>query len=654
MCGIAGYLCQSAPPDPADRLLHAMLAEVAHRGPDGQGVFRDGACGLAHARLSIVDLAGGAQPMLDETGDLAISFNGEVFNHVELREELAARGVRFRTRSDTEVILKLYEREGPDCLAKLNGDFAFAIWDRRRQRLMLARDRVGVRPLYYALRGGRLGFASEIKALLAMPGPAPEMDPVALDQILSLWFPLPPRTAFRDIQELPPGHMLLATTEGTTLRRWWRLDYPRLGEEPAAVPEKRIVEELSALLDDAVRIRLRADVPVGAYVSGGIDSAIIATLARDAVPGRLETFSLTFDEAEFDESAEQEAMVRVLGTDHHSLRCTAQDIAAMLPEVIRHAERPLLRASPAPMMGLAGLVRRNGMKVVLTGEGADEVFAGYDLFKEAKLRQFCARQPDSQIRPLLFRRLYPWLPGIRQQGPAYLKAFFAQGLDRVGDPLFSHLPRFAVAAGARAFYSDALRQRLDGYDALDEMRADLPAEFGRWHWLHRAQYLEASYLLPDYILSAQSDRVAMRHAVESRFPYLDPRVIDFATRIPPEVKLKGLREKHVLRAAFEDRLPPAITNRIKQPYRAPDARGFFGPGAPDWVGDALSPRNLAATGLFDPDAVARLARKSARGPIGFRDSQSLLGVLTTQLWHSEFGRRAAGAPALLPALETGS
>lgn len=649
MCGIAGLYGRPLPAQASRALLRRMVGAIAHRGPDAQGLLLQDNLALGHARLSIIDLAQGHQPMQDETGDLALAFNGEIFNYRELRRELIAQGVRFRTNSDTEVLLRLYRQRGEDCLAALNGDFAFALADRRRGCLLLARDRLGVRPLYYAqLPDGRLAFASEIKALLEIPGLAAAPDPVALAQILSLWLPLPPRTAFRGIQELPPGHFALVTPERLTLHRYWRLDFPRRGETPPEADEASLAEELRDLLTDATRLRLRADVPVGAYLSGGLDSSIVTALARDLAPAQLRTFSVTFDSPEFDESAYQQALVTALGTEHQAIACPAAAIGALFPEVIRHVERPVLRTAPAPLFRLAALVRQAGLKVVLTGEGADEVLAGYDIFKEAKLRAFCARQPGSVRRPLLFRRLYPYLPGLQAQSPAYLRAFFATGLERRDDPLFSHLPRFETSARALRFLSPGLRAQLAGYDPLAELRDSLPAEFRHWDLLHQAQYLETAYLLPGYILSAQGDRVAMAHAVEARFPYLDHRLVEFAARLPPQVKLKGLREKHLLRRSMEGRLPEVIGRRPKQPYRAPDGECFFGPRAPAWVAEALAPRTLAEAGYFDAAAVGRLAAKAAaQGRLGFGDSQALVGVLSTQLWHRTF--LAAAPPAAIPA-----
>jgi len=639
MCGIAGYYGDIGNKVPPKALLGRMIGAIRHRGPDDSGIYVDAGVGLAHARLSIVDLSGGKQPMATEDGDLWVTFNGEIFNYVELREELKARGAIFHTQSDTEVILHAYREWGTNCVAKFNGDFAFAIWDKRRNLVMLARDRMGVRPIYYTRAGAALCFASEVKALLEVPGVTAELDPIALDQIFTFWFPLAPRTPFKGISELPPAHMLIATPAGTEIRRYWSLDYPDAAEAAGwdGRSEAAIAEELRALLKDATAIRLRADVPVGSYLSGGLDSSIVTAQAKALTHTRLCSFSVTFENPEFDESAEQQEMVRALRTEHASVVSTAAGIATSFPAVIRHTERPILRTAPSPLFTLAKLVRERGFKVVLTGEGADEVFAGYDIFKEAKLRRFCARQPNSRIRPLLFRRLYPYMPALQGQSQKYLQAFFATGLDRTSDPLFSHAPRFKTTSGAKLFYSGDLRSALHGYDAVAELRDSLPADFMRWHPLCQAQYLEAAYLLPGYILSSQGDRVAMAHAVEGRFPFLDHRVVEFASRIPPALKIRGLREKHILRESTKHLLPAGIANRTKQPYRAPDAQSFFGTDAPSYIAQRLAPREISARGQFDPIAVEKLARKCASGnAMGARENMALVGVLSTQLWHGTF------------------
>ena len=514
MCGIAGFFGRPIPDAAARALLNRMVGAISHRGPDEQGFYVSSGAGLGHARLSIIDLSSGQQPLSNEDGSVWVSFNGEIFNYVELAADLAARGHVFRTHSDTETIVHQYEERGADCVDAFNGDFAFALLDRRSNRLMLARDRMGVRPVYYAVRDGALVFASEVKAILHYPGMRAELDPLGLDQVFSLWFPLAPRTVFKGISELPPGHVLIAERDGAdgdlkiVVRPYWQLDYPERGEQSdlAGRSEASIAEELRELLIDATRIRLRADVPVGAYLSGGLDSSVTTALIKEFTDARLRTFSVAFETAEFDESEYQRQVVRALDTEHESVLCTKADIGRIFPDVIRHGERPVVRTAPAPMFQLAKLVRENGFKVVMTGEGADEVFGGYDIFKEAKVRRFWAHQPQSQWRPLLLKRLYPYLSGIQGQSQAYLQAFFKIGLDRAGtDPLFSHLPRFDMAARNKVLFSDGLKAAIGGYDALDELRGQLPAKFAAWHPLSQAQYLEAGYLLPGYILSAQGD-----------------------------------------------------------------------------------------------------------------------------------------------------
>lgn len=644
MCGLVGWFGGGGRDAESVALATRMTRAIAHRGPDESGVFVDAGVGLGHARLSIVGLGDGGQPMALPEAELMLVFNGEIFNHVELRRDLEARGRRFRTGSDTEVILHLYDELGEACLERMNGDFAFALWDGRRRRVMLARDRMGVRPLYYTTQGGRLWFASEVKALLEAPGVEAAVDPIALDQIFTLWAPIAPRTPFRDIFELAPGEAAIADETGMRRWTWWSLDFPDAGDVDRERSEATMAAELRALLTEATRIRMRADVPVGAYLSGGLDSSIVSALAVDMTPEKLNTFSVAFDSAEHDESPFQQAMAEAIGTRHETILCRSGDIARVFPDVIAATERPILRTAPAPLFLLSGLVRERGMKVVLTGEGADEVFAGYDLFREAKVRRFCARQPGSTARPLLFRRLYPWLPGVQQQSADYLAAFFGTAPESLADPLHSHRPRLKGTAATKMFFSADLKAEIGGYDAAGEMIGFLPERFGRWHPLHQAQYLETRFLLPGYILSSQGDRVAMAHAVEGRFPFLDHRVVEFAAKLPPGVKLKGLEEKHILRAATRDLLPDMIAKRPKQPYRAPDSASFFGAGETAAVAAALGESALATSGLFNAKAVGRLVEKCrATSDGGFRDNAAFVGILSTQLWADRFTARRAVA-----------
>ena len=646
MCGIAGYHGKLMAPEAAADRLGRMVAALRHRGPDGEGIAVRGETGLAHTRLSIVGLTDGAQPMTSEDGALAVSFNGEIFNYVELRDDLKARGHRFRTHSDTEVLLASYAAKGLDCLADFNGDFAFALHDTANRTLVLARDRMGVRPLFYAEHDGALFFASEIGALLALPGMAAEIDPVALDQIFTLWCPIPPRTAYRGIHELPPGHMMIVRDGQRMIRPWWQLSYPdRADIRPAPRVEVQ-AEELRALITDATRIRLRADVPVGSYLSGGLDSSFIAALAARTVTRGLRTFSLTFRSAEHDEGHWQRQMAATLDAEADSVECSTQAIAAHMPEAMRHIGCPILRTAPVPLHLLSARVRERGMKVVLTGEGADEVFAGYDIFREARVRRFCGRQPASPRRPRLFQRLYPYLPGLKQQSPEYLARFFSFGSEALDDPLYSHRPRFRSTAAAKLFFSAGLKDALGDYDAAAELVERLPADFSRWHPLHQAQYLETAFLLPGYLLSSQGDRVMMANAVEGRFPFLDHRVVSFAAGLSPDAKLSGLKEKHILKEAARGIVPAAIIDRAKQPYRAPDAEAFAAPASPAYLDTVLSPERLAASGLFNVQAVGKLKEKALKGQAtGFRDNAAFIGILSTELL-ARTGTTQSTQPAL--------
>ncbi len=616
-----------------------MNSPIEHRGPDAGGVWVGQGVGFAHRRLSIIDLSSGQQPMHTEDGRYAITFNGEIFNYLELKAELEKKGQRFRTASDTEVILAAFREWGEACVCRFNGDFAFALFDNETGHVFAARDRMGVRPFFYTQAHGCLVFGSEIKALLAFPGVEAKPDPFAIDQIFTFWFPLAPRTGFEGISELPPAHVLTFKGGKISTRAYWTLDFPRAQDAYDNRSEQAIVGDVRGVLEDATRLRLRSDVPVGAYLSGGLDSSIITALVKSIQPHNLHTFSVTFDTAEFDETDFQNQMVKALGTHHRSVPITPHQIGELFPAVIDVTERPIVRTAPAPLFKLSQFVHAQGYKVVLTGEGADEVFAGYDIFKEMSVRRFMARQPQSQIRPQLLRKLYPYLPRLSAQNPAYLEAFFGSRLDEVHDPLFSHLPRFRTTAAAKVFYSAAFREQLGGYDALDALRSGLPSEFMHWHTLNQAQYLETAYLLPGYILSSQGDRMAMAHGVEGRFPFLDHRVVEMAARIPVALKMRGLREKHVLREAFAPMLPHTIAQRVKQPYRAPDAPSFVGEGAPPWVAERVAPCALEETGFFNEGAVGKLMAKCAKGrPLGFKDNTALVGILSTQLWHKQFMR----------------
>lgn len=642
MCGIAG-LVNFQPSSPDRDLLGRMTEMLSHRGPDDCGVYVDRNVGLAHTRLSIIDVAGGRQPMQNKDHTLSITFNGEIFNYIELREELQRKGHRFETSSDTEVLLHLYEEEGEDCTRHLNGQWAFAIWDRAEKKLFLSRDRLGVRPLFYTVTDEAFIFGSEVKALFAHPRVDRELDLIALDQIFTFWFTLPPRTIFKGISELPPAHSM--TVKGGQVRtfRYWQFDYPRrsLTSANPRKSECEYAEELRDLLLDATRIRLRSDVPVGAYLSGGLDSTVITALVRKLTNGRLRTFSVTFDDPEFDESSHQNDAVHFLQTEHQEVHCSVDEIGRLLPDVIWHTEKPILRTAPVPLFLLSRLVREAEYKVVLTGEGSDEILGGYDIFKEAKIRRFCAARPDSRIRPRLLKRLYPYLQSLHSQPEGYLQAFFRARPEDLSNPFFSHLPRWELTSKLKVFLSGALKAQLLNTNPYGQLTSMLPPGHCGWDSFCQGQYLEAAYLLPGYILSSQGDRVAMAHSVEGRFPFLDHRVVDFAAQLPPQLKMKVLNEKYLLKQCAQDLIPASVRNRPKQPYRAPDAKSFFDSrtGRPrhTYVGELLSADRIRRDGIFDPVAVGKLVEKAKRGhTIGIRDNMAVVGILTTQLVLDQF------------------
>jgi len=619
-----------------------MLCLIRHRGPDSFGIYLNERVGLGSARLSILDLAGGDQPIHNEDKTVWIVYNGEVFNYPDLRVELERAGHRFYTKTDTEILVHLYEDMGPELLSKLNGQFAFAVWDSREQVLMLARDRMGIRPLFYHLENGRLLFGSEIKTIFADPSIHRELDVRTLSDIFTCWSPLGDATAFKGIRQILPGHYALYRNGRLETRPYWKLSFA--GDGHSEHPFETNREEVSALLHDATKIRLRADVPVGAYLSGGLDSTYVTALVKKHFNNRLRTFSVSFSDERFDEAPFQLKAVDALQTDHRMIRCTDKDIGETLPKVVWHTEVPMTRTAPVPLFMLSGLVRENNFKVVLTGEGSDEIFAGYDIFKEDRVRRFWAREPESTLRPLLLRRLYPDIfSSDTGRAGAFLTGFFKKGLSRVGSRVYSHLIRWENTAQIKTFFSDGLLAQSGTVEEfVDRYTATLPEEYTRWDPLSRAQYTEIAIFLSNYLLSSQGDRVAMGHSVEGRFPFLDYRVVEFACSLPPQHRLNVLKDKYILRKAAHGLIPPELALRPKQPYRAPISRCFMGSQAPDYVEELLSPESLKETGYFNADKVSRLVekcRKQEGALLSERENMAVIGIISTQLLDHHFIRR---------------
>jgi len=650
MCGICGVLALDGVLDLPDRTPERMIGVLRHRGPDEFGAWADESVFLGHARLSIIDLQTGQQPLSNGDGRFWITFNGEIFNYIELTAELTGLGHRFRTHSDTEVIVHAYEQWGARCVERFNGQFAFAIWDRRKCELFLARDRFGIRPLYVAEHDGQLLFASEIKSLRAFPGFRPALSAAALAEVFTYWVNIPPATAFENVAQLPPAHTAVirpGRRDGAgpaplptsmVIQRYWSPSFLPAEQDHrfvGAAEQKQLAERVREELVAAATIRLRADVPVGAYLSGGLDSSTTAALIHRYTDHRLKTFSVGFADPTYDESAWQHAMAEHIGTEHVTVKVDAEDIASRFRDVVWLAESPLLRTAPAPLHALSGLAHAEDFKVVLTGEGADEVFAGYNIFREAKVRHFWSRDPGARNRALLLTRLYPYLT---QSPPEFLTRFYGAGLDRPEDPLFSHRPRWHNTAAVVNFLCSEAAESGAVMAAEERLLAGLPAEFAHWGPVARSQFVEMSTFLAGYLLSSQGDRMLMGHSVEGRFPFLDHNLADFAGTLPASIKLQSLVEKSILKKSVSDLLPRNILERPKQPYRAPDSESFAGPAGSALVEEFLVERDLRAGGIWRHERFGPLVRKWQAGRMtSVRDNMAFVGVLSGSLLEHDFG-----------------
>jgi len=635
MCGIAGILGFQSGLHVNKHQLEKMIGMLQHRGPDGVGYFTSNNIGLGHARLSIIDIEGGRQPIHNEDKTVWVIFNGEIFNYIELRKTLESKGHIFYTKTDTEVIVHLYEQYGEKFVKHLNGQFAIALWDDKKKRLILVRDRVGILPLFYKCEKDRLLFSSEIKAILAACAHSPKLNSDALDQILTFWSPISPETIFDDVYEVSPGELIIIDNSILKKRKYWDWEFPE-NDDYNQSNEDELAESLHDLLLDATRIRLRSDVPVGAYLSGGLDSSVLTSLIHNYSDAPLRTFSIGFKDKSFDESIYQRQMIEYLGATHSNVECTDTDIARDFLSTIWHTESPIIRTAPVPMGILSKLVKNENYKVVLTGEGSDEVLGGYDIFKEAKIRQFWAKNPESHWRPLLLKRLYPYLDLSKSQGLTYMKSFFGAALDNPDLSYFSHIPRWETTAKCKEFFADDIKEQLRN-NAIDLFSKILPDKLKDWAPFNRAQYIEAKSLMSGYLLCSQGDRMLMKNSVEGRFPFLDHRVIEFANKMHPKLKMKVLNEKYLLKKSMKNYIPETIIKRYKQPYRAPDIPGFFSKESFQYVKELLSHQKINDYGYFSTDKVMHLIKKIERGRvISQKDNMAFISILSTQVWHYHF------------------
>ncbi|MDH5765142.1 MAG: asparagine synthase (glutamine-hydrolyzing) [Gammaproteobacteria bacterium] len=635
MCGIAGCFQYKSSVGISKNMLERMISRLKHRGPDDYGFYINNNIGLAHSRLSIIDLNTGHQPIHNTDKSIWVVFNGEIFNYIELREWLEDKGYYFYTNTDTEVIVHLYEHYGIEFVKHLNGQFAIAIWDSNLNKLVLVRDRVGIVPLFYTEADDALFFASEIKAIIPALKSKPSLNYKAIDQLLTFWVPLSPMTLFEGIKEVSPGQILEIQNSKIVSSSYWDWVYPD-DNNYWCKNENDLAEELRELLIDATRIRLRSDVPVGAYLSGGLDSSVLTSIIKNFSDTPLRTFSIEFEDKGLDESDYQRTLIKYLNTDHSHVICQSGTIVEQFQKAIWHSESIMLRSAPVPMSVLSNLVRESGYKVVLTGEGSDEVLGGYDIFKENKIRQFWAKNRSSNFRPYLLKKLYPYLDLPKSSANSYLKNFFGIGIDDPDIPYFSHLPRWDVTSKIKSFYSDSMKSALKVTDFAD-IECLLPANIKNWNSFNRSQYIESKTLMSGYLLSTQGDRMLMMNSVEGRFPFLDHRVIEFANKLDPRLKMKVLNEKFLLKKAMRNYVPKSIIERYKQPYRSPDISSFVGDNSRDYIHYLLSEDKLNEFGYFDSFKVNLLRKKISAGKaIGYKDNMAFMALLSTQSLHEQF------------------
>lgn len=632
MCGIVGVAAwgRAEPLSPAHPI-HAGLAALHHRGPDSAMADQVGGAVFGTARLAMVDKPTSAQPMRDPSGRYLLSFNGEIYNFRDLRSELAD-AYRFRTDGDTEVLLAALIVWGVAALSRLKGQFALALWDATENSLLLARDRFGIVPLHWFTdSAGSVSFASEVKALKAL-GLSPRLSlPDVIDSGV-LWGTHPGRSIFADIEQVPPGSYVRIARSGVQRSQYWAFRYAD-DRNSAGVDEQ--AEALRALLAQAVERRLPVYGDPAVLLSGGLDSSAVLALLREAQPtSRIASYSIQFTQAALNEGSYQALAAAAFDTDHLSILCGDLSIARTLIEAVRHAEQPLSRTAPASSIALAVTVEAQGTRAVLSGEGADELFCGYDLFKVAAIRDAWSQNPDGDEYAQLLTQVLAHQTGM---GRAVERAFYEQGLDQRSDPLFSHLNRWGSSFRITQYLQGDLRRGLTVDGVLDGVRDRLPAEFHGWSAVEQAQYLEATYFLASALLASQCDRPYMAHSIEARYPFLDEDVADFALSLPQASKLNGLQEKLVLKRAVGRDVPAAIRDRVKQPYTAPEGDVFRTEPGRELLDQYASPSALNAAGLFDPKRVAWLIKKLTGGTTSFHDDLALLWIVSTQALADIYG-----------------
>lgn len=643
MCGIAGAVDLKGDREfPLERLL-AMTSALAHRGPDDEHVHLEPGLALGARRLAIVDLGGGRQPIANERGDVWVAFNGELFDYPELQRQLESRGHRLATRCDTELWVHLYEDFGEELFEHAQGQFALALWDRSRRTLLLARDRVGICPLFYARHDDWLLFGSEIKSLLASGLIEAVPDPKGINHFFTNFGAASTRTCFKGIKPVPPGHCLKIREGNIALRQYWDLDFPDAGDEQRYADVQVPIDELEDLLRRAVRRRLRGDVPVVSYLSGGLDSTLLLQLASQERGQALHSFTIGLDRAGPDERAKSSRSAKLLDSRHTMVTMGRDQIAPAFPELIRAAEAPALDTTAACVLRLAEAVHRDGYKVVLTGEGADEALAGYYWFKWQKLSRQMARATGRGLPNSVQDVLLASIGGARVHRP--LPA--AVGGVRTAQQGISEM----IAQSRESLYTADMWDRLDGHSPYDDLVVS--DRIARWHPLNQSLYVGYKVMLPGMLLMARGDRAAMNSSVETRYPFLDEDVIRFCAALDPMYKLKGLTGKWLLRRVAARVLPAAIARRPKRMFLATLSKTFLSPNSPPWVDQLLSPESLLSTGYFNPTAVTSARKTLTRAPRftprRYSLDRGLMAVIATQLWHHTYcGGNLADLPTWSP------
>jgi asparagine synthase (glutamine-hydrolysing) len=628
MCGIAGAVDLTGTREFSAQRLLTMTGAIAHRGPDDEQIHIEPGIALGARRLSIVDLAGGRQPIANESGDVWVAFNGELFEYPELRRDLLAGGHHLATRCDTEAWVHLYEDLGEGMFEKARGQFAVSLWDRNSRTLILGRDRVGICPLYYAERDGWLLWGSEVKALLASGLVPAQPDPAGIDHLFSFFCAGTTRTYFEGVKSIPPGHYLRIKDGRIELRKYWDLDFPDAGQERRMDDPTPLVDEFEGLLRQAVERRLRGDVPVVSYISGGLDSTVVLGLSSRQRGEAVPSFTIGLDRAGPDERSQSAESAAALGSRLTTITMDRTKIAYAFPELIQAAEGPVLDTSCAALLRLAAEVHEQGYKVALTGEGADEALAGYVWFKTQKVREIVVNRLGPGLPRLLRRLAMAAIGGGSGRRPPE---------SAVGGVRPAQQDMYEMIGQARStLYTRSMWDRLDGHDPYADL--DITNDrISRWHPLNQSLYVGYKVMLAGLLMISKGDRITMNSSVEGRYPFLDDDVINFCAGIAPEYKLHGMTEKWILRKVAAKTLPQRIANRPKTMFRANLSHTFLDANRPHWVDQLLSPESLRRAGYFDPEAVARERSRQVSLPRitakRFVFDVGLTCVVSTQLWH---------------------